>query len=157
VLGVLAGIVVVAVAAVLIVTLSGGGEKPVAPNTTEPTGSSTPSTSASSTGPSRAETEVVILNGTTTDGLAAKAKTTLTGAGYTADKIPTDTGPNQATQTSTVYYAQNRRRQALAVSRALQIDRVAPVDADTQALADNSSDPPVKTDVVVVLGADQTP
>jgi hypothetical protein len=104
-----------------------------------------------------AETEVVILNGTTIDGLAAKAKSSLTAKGYTADKIPTDTGPNQSTQQSTVYYAPNRRRQALTVARTLSIDRIAAVDSATQALADNSSDPPVKTDVVVVLGADRTP
>jgi hypothetical protein len=158
ILGVLAGIVVVAVAAVLIVTLSGGSTpKKVPPNrTAPPAGTSTPSASAN-TGPTRADTEVVILNGTTTDGLAAKAKTTLTGAGYTADKVPTSTDPNQATPTSTVYYARGRRRQALAVGRALHISRIASIDPDTQTLADNSSNPPVKSDVVVVLGADQTP
>jgi hypothetical protein len=118
---------------------------------------STPSGSTGTAGPARADTEVVILNGTTTDGLAAKAKSSLTTAGYGSDRIPTDTGPNQATQQSTVYYAPNRRRQALAVGRVLKIDRIAAVDSATQALADNSSDPPVKTDVIVVLGADQTP
>jgi hypothetical protein len=159
--GVVAGVVVLGLA-VLAVTQLGGNDKPatVPPNTTEqPTASDDTSSGSptTSSGPARADTEVVILNGTTTDGLAAKAKTSLTTGGYTADKIPTDTGPNQATQQSTVYYAPNRRRQALAVGRVLKIDRIAAVDSATQALADNSSDPPVKTDVVVVLGADQTP
>jgi LytR cell envelope-related transcriptional attenuator len=158
-IGVVAGVVVLAVA-VLVITQLGGSDNntPVPPNTTEtPSSSGTSTGTAGSAGPARADTEVVILNGTTTDGLAAKAKTSLTTAGYTADRIPTDTGPNQATQQSTVYYAANRRRQALAVGRVLKIDRVAAVDDATQSLADNSSDPPVKTDVVVVLGADQTP
>src|SRR4051794_38155603 len=158
-IGVAAGIVVLVVA-VLVITQLGGSDNPtpVKPNTTEtPQGSSGGSTSAATAGPARADTEVVILNGTTTDGLAAKAKSTLTSAGYGADKIPTDTGPNQATQQSTVYYAANRRRQALAVGRALKIDRIQAIGDATQSLADNSSDPPVKTDVVVVLGADQTP
>jgi hypothetical protein len=156
---VVAGVVVLAVA-VLAITQLGGSDKgaTVPPNTTEPPSATTTGSGSTSTaGPARADTEVVVLNGTTTDGLAAKAKTSLTAGGYTADKIPTDTAQNQATQQSTVYYAPNRRRQALAVARVLSIDRVAAVDSATQALADNSSDPPVKTDVVVVLGADQTP
>jgi hypothetical protein len=158
-IGVLAGVVVLAVAVLAITQLGGSDKGPtVPPNTTEPPSATTTGSSSTSTaGPARADTEVVVLNGTTTDGLAAKAKTSLTTGGYTADKIPTDTAQNQATQQSTVYYAPNRRRQALAVARVLSIDRVAAVDSATQALADNSSDPPVKTDVVVVLGADQTP
>jgi hypothetical protein len=148
--------VVVLVVAVLAFTQLGGSDKPtpVPPNTTE-----TPAPAGASdgvNGPAKADTEVVILNGTTTNGLAAEAKTSLTQNGYTADKIPTDTGPNQATQQSTVYYASNRRRQALLVGRVLKIDRIQAVDKATQTLADNSSDPAVTTDVVVVLGADQT-
>jgi hypothetical protein len=157
-LGVLAGLVVLAVAAVAITTLGGGGDEKPAPNTTEPIASSTPGdSSAAAGGPAKADTVVVILNGTTTDGLAAQAKTALQEAGYTSDNIPTDTANNQATPTSTVYYAPSRRRQALAVSRALKIDQVAAVTSDIQSLADNSSDPPVKADVVTVLGADRTP
>jgi hypothetical protein len=158
-MGVIAGIVVIGVAAVVVTQFGGNATpKPAAPNTTEPpSATSTATGTTSTTGPARADTEVVILNGTTIDGLAAKAKSSLAAHGYTSDKIPTDTGPNQATQQSTVYYAPNRRRQALAVGRVLSISRVAAVDSATQALADNSSDPPVKTDVIVVLGADQTP
>jgi LytR cell envelope-related transcriptional attenuator len=158
-IGVAAGVVVLVVA-VLAITQLGGSDKPtpVQPNTTEtPQDASTTGASSTGSGPAKADTEVVILNGTTTDGLAAQAKTTLTQNGYSADKIPTDTGPNQATQQSTVYYATDRRRQALLVGRALKIDRIQAIDKATQTLADNSSDPPVKTDVVVVLGADQTP
>jgi hypothetical protein len=161
VIGVVAGVMVLGVAAVVITQIGGSNDKPAttAPNTTQPSSAnSTVTGSAGATaGPARADTEVVILNGTTTDGLAAKAKSSLTAAGYSTDKIPTDTGPNQATQQSTVYYAPNRRRQALSVARVLKIDRVAAVDSATQSVADNSSDPPVKTDVIVVLGADQTP
>ena len=158
-MGVIAGIAVLGVAAVVVTQLAGNSTpKPATPNTTEPpSATSTATGTTSTTGPARADTEVVILNGTTIDGLAAKAKSSLTAHGYTADKIPTDTGPNQATQQSTVYYAPNRRRQALAVGRVLSISRVGAVDSATQALADNSSDPPVKTDVIVVLGADRTP
>jgi hypothetical protein len=99
----------------------------------------------------------VVLNGTTTEGQAASAKSTLEQAGYSTDNIPTDNASNQATATSTVYYAPNRRRQAVNVARALKIDHIAPVDQETKSLADNSSDPPVSSDVVVILGADRTP
>jgi hypothetical protein len=156
-IGVIAGVVVLALAALAITQLGGSDDpKTPQPNTTE-TPAATTTGSTSTAGPAVADTEVVILNGTTIDGLAAKAKSSLTTKGYTAEKIPTDTGPNQSTQQSTVYYAPNRRRQALTVARTLSIDRIAAVDSATQALADNSSDPPVKTDVVVVLGADRTP
>src|SRR5204862_4237248 len=100
---------------------------------------------------------VVVLNGTTTEGQAAQAKTALEQAGYATSNIPTGNASNQATPTSTVYYAPSRRRQAAMVARTLKIDRIAPVDPQTKTLADNSSDPSVSSDVVVVLGADRTP
>jgi hypothetical protein len=157
-IGVVAGVVVLAVAALLVThVLGGGGGTTAKPNTTEPAATSTAGSTPAAGGPAVADTVVVILNGTTTDGLAAKAKTTLEQAGYASSNIPTDTGPNQATQQSTVAYAPGRRRQAVAVARALKIARVGAVDSGTQSLADNSSDPPVKADVVVVLGADRTP
>jgi hypothetical protein len=43
------------------------------------------------------------------------------------------------------------------VARTLHIDAVQTLDPDTQALAENSSDTPVKADVVVILGADRNP
>jgi LytR cell envelope-related transcriptional attenuator len=158
-IGVVAGIVVIAVAALVISQLGGGGGGGTTlQNTTEPpAGTSSPTSANSAAGPSRAETEVVVLNGTTTEGQAAQAKTTLEQAGYASDHVPTANASNQATTTSTVYYAPNRRRQAALVARALKITRIAPVDSQTKSLADNSSDPPVTSDVVVILGADRTP
>jgi LytR cell envelope-related transcriptional attenuator len=158
VIGVVAGIVVIAVAALVITQLGGGGGGGTTlPNTTEPPTSSPTTSGTSSAGPSRAETEVVVLNGTTTEGQAAQAKTTLEQAGYATDHLPTANASNQATATSTVYYAPNRRRQAALVARALKITRISPVDSQTKSLADNSSDPPVTSDVVVILGSDRTP
>jgi hypothetical protein len=43
------------------------------------------------------------------------------------------------------------------VARALKISKIAAVDPQTRTLADNSPNPPVKSDVIVVLGADRTP
>jgi hypothetical protein len=156
---VVAGLAVIGVAALAITQLGGKSNEPSAPNTTEPQ----PTASAGATqgvpagGPAKADTTVVILNGTSTEGLAAKAKDTLQGTGYTTDRMPTSNATNQATARSTVYYAAGRRRQAIDVARALDINAVQASTPDVQSLADNSSDPPVKSDVVVILGADRTP
>jgi hypothetical protein len=154
---VIAGVVVVALAGAYVFT-RGGDDTPPAPNTTAPAptptaGTETPSAAA----PAKADTTVVILNGTITDGLAAESKAALEGAGYSADRIPTGTSNNQTVARSSVYYADGRRRLAMDIARVLGIDAVARLDPDTQALAENSADPPVQADVVVILGADRTP
>jgi uncharacterized protein YdeI (BOF family) len=154
---VIAGVVVVALAGAYVFT-RGGDDTPSAPNTTAPAptptaGTETPSAAA----PAKADTTVVILNGTITDGLAAESKAALEGAGYSADRIPTGTSNNQTVARSSVYYADGRRRLAMDIARVLGIDAVARLDPDTQALAENSADPPVQADVVVILGADRTP
>jgi hypothetical protein len=157
-LGVLAGVVVLAAAALAITQLGGSNDSPPAPNTTEPAATSTAAAGTDSTGaPTEADTTVVILNGTSTDGLAAKAKDQLEQAGYTSDRLPTSNASNRATAQSTVYYASNRRQAALSVARALDVTAVEPITPDIQTLANNSSDPPVNADVVVILGADRTP
>jgi hypothetical protein len=158
VIGVVAGVVVIGLAALVITQLLGGGGGGTrVPNTTAPPPSSTTAAGTSTSGPSRAATVVVVLNGTTTEGQAAQAKSTLEQAGYASNHIPTGNAANQATAASSVYYAPNRRRQAAMVARALKVTRIAAVDQETKSVADNSSDPPVKSDVVVVLGADRTP
>jgi hypothetical protein len=156
-IGVLAGVLVLAAAALAITQLGGGSDPAPKPNTTEPNPTSTSAATTGSGAPSKADTTVVILNGTSTDGLAAKAKDQLLQAGYASDHLPTSNAANSATAQSTVYYASGRRQAGLSVARALDVNAVEPITPDIQTLADNSSDPPVKADVVVVLGADRTP
>jgi hypothetical protein len=157
-IGIVAGVLVLAAAALAITQLGDGGDSPPAPNTTEPAATSTAAAGTGSTGaPSKAETTVVILNGTSTDGLAGRAKDQLLAAGYSEDRLPTSNAANSATAQSTVYYASGRRETGLSVARTLDINAVEPVTPDIQTLANNSSDPPVEADVVVVLGADRTP
>jgi hypothetical protein len=159
-LGALAGVAVLAIVGVLIVTGVLGGDDPsTVPNTTtEPAATATaPDTQSGNATPSKAETTVVILNGTTTDGLAGDAKSALEAGGYSADRMPTDTSTNQTVGQSTVYYAEGRRRIAMDVASLLGIDGVQPLDPDTQVLAENAADTPVEPDVVVILGADRTP
>jgi hypothetical protein len=160
-IGVIAGVLVLGAAA-LAITQLGGGETANVPNTTVPSPNASATATAtpgetSAGGPAKAETTVVILNGTTTDGLAGNAKSALEEAGYQPDRVPTVTSSNQTVARSTVYYAPGRRAQAMDVARTLKIDAVQPLDPDTQALAENSTPTPVKADAVVILGADRNP
>ncbi len=43
------------------------------------------------------------------------------------------------------------------VAKALSVSSVTPLDTDTQSLANNSFAKPVQADVVVIVGADQSP
>jgi hypothetical protein len=161
VVGVLAGVIVLAAAA-LIITQLGGGKPSTVPNTTVPAPNATATATATAGatavgGPSKAQTTVVILNGTTTDGLAGTAKASLEQGGYQTDHIPTVTSSNQTVTRSTVYYAPGRRTQATDAAGRLKIASIQPLDPNTRALAENSTPTPVKADVVVILGADRNP
>jgi len=159
-LGALAGLVVVAVAALFATGVLGGGSGDQAPaprgsaSPAPPAGAGSSSGSASSSA-SRAAATVVVLNGTTVDGLAAGEKTKLEQLGYR--DIQTTNSQNQAEARSSVTYASGQRGQAMDVGKALAISTVIPLDADTQALANNSFAKPVQADVVVLVGADQSP
>jgi hypothetical protein len=162
-LGAIAGLVVVAVVALVATgVIGGGGSDPAAtsPGSSAPPSGSTTTPPSSSGQPasapaSRAAATVVVLNGTTVDGLAAGEKAKLEQLGYKS--VQTTNSQNQAEQRSSVTYASGQRRQAADVAKALSISTVSPLDADTQALADNSFAKPVQADVVVVVGADQSP
>ena len=113
--------------------------------------SSRPASSAAS----RAGATVVVLNGTTVNGLAAGEKAKLQQLGY--KDVQTTNSTNQAEQQSVVTYASGERRQAMDVAKALSVSSVTPLDTDTQSLANNSFAKPVQADVVVIVGADQSP
>jgi hypothetical protein len=164
-LGALAGLIVVAVAALFATGVLGGGSggnQPAAQNATpSPSASSGGGkTNASTSRPassaaSRAAATVIVLNGTTVNGLAAGEKTKLEQLGY--KDVQTTNSTNQAEQQSVVTYASGERRQAMDVAKALSISSVTPLDTDTQSLANNSFAKPVQADVVVIVGADQSP
>ena len=142
---------------------SSGGNQP----TSSPSATPSPSansgggkSNASSSRPassavSRAGATVVVLNGTTVNGLAAGEKTKLQQLGY--KDVQTTNSTNQAAQQSVVTYASGQRRQAMDVAKALSVSSVTPLDTDTQSLANNSFAKPVQADVVVIVGADQSP
>jgi hypothetical protein len=108
----------------------------------------------------RAETVVVVLNGTPVDGLASEERDALVAAGYSDEQgmLRIDNNPDQQCQDSIVYYSADGRRQARDVSRLLDITRTEEIDEETQALADSSDQSgTLPADVVALLCADKSP
>jgi hypothetical protein len=101
------------------------------------------------TGPTVAnvETTIGVLNGTTTNGLAATVADRLQQDGGYA-RGTTATNADQTLTTSTVYYADGFRAQGRRVAQLLAIDAVEPITEEAGALAPDA-------DVVVLAGADQ--
>jgi hypothetical protein len=96
---------------------------------------------------SNEETTVGVLNGTTTNGLAATVADRLQQeAGYA--RGTTATNPDQTVQASTVYYTEGFRAQGRQIAELLSIDAVEPITDETAALAPDAN-------VVVLAGSDQ--
>jgi len=93
------------------------------------------------------ETTIGVLNGTTTNGLAATVADRLQQEGGYA-RGTTATNSDQTLQTSTVYYADGFRAQGRRVAELLSVDAVEPISEEAQALAPDA-------DVVVLAGVDQ--
>jgi hypothetical protein len=144
----------VAVAAVLLLGGSDDSQPRQATTTPQPSGTTAPSGGDGSgqgkpATATRAETNVVVLNGTTVTGLAASVTTRIETAGFTTGTP--DTYTDQARSASVVFYADNaHRRPALEVARLLDI-------SDVQAMIDSAGQLAPDADVVVVVGADQSP
>jgi hypothetical protein len=152
-----AGLVLVVVG--LIALIGGGGDEPKqAGGTAQPaqTAEAAPTTDTQTgTGEkkpsiSRADTNVAVLNGTTVSGLAATINTRLEQAGYTASQDPTNY-TDQARSASVVFYnGSENRTQAIEIAKLLDV-------SDRQPIIDAAAQLAPGADVVVVVGADQTP
>jgi hypothetical protein len=158
----LIGIVVLAIAIfvpVYFMVLSGDETTPPPNPIAEPGG--TPASDAGAgegAAAARPDKVVVVLNGTSIEGLAGRERDTLIQAGYADGMIRIDNSDDQSRQDSLVLYAADERRQARDVSRLLDITRTEEIDEETQALADSSDDTgTLPADVVVVLGTDKAP
>ena len=158
----LIGIVVLAIAIfvpVYFMVLSGDETTPPPNPIAEPGG--TPSSEAGAgegAAAARPDKVVVVLNGTSIDGLASRERDTLIQAGYADGMIRIDNSDDQSRQDSLVLYAADERRQARDVARLLDISRMEEIDEETQALADSSDESgTLPADVVVTLGTDKSP
>jgi LytR cell envelope-related transcriptional attenuator len=98
-----------------------------------------------------APTQLAILNGTTTTGLARAAADTLIAKGYAEPNVVTNDTTNQQRKHSEVFYEPGYRNEAFSVADCLHIrfDRVHEMTASARALAD-------RADIAVFVGADQT-
>lgn len=158
----LIGIVVLAIAIfvpVYFMVLSGDETTPPPNPIAEPGG--TPSAEAGAgerAAAARPDKVVVVLNGTSIDGLASRERDSLIQAGYADGMIRIDNSDDQSRQDSLVLYAADERRQARDVARLLDISRMEEIDEETQALADSSDESgTLPADVVVMLGTDKSP
>ena len=92
---------------------------------------------------------MVVLNGTTITGLAAQVSEKIEQAGFRVGEP--DTYTDQARSASVVFYSGSAsRRSAFEAAKALNISDVQPVADTAKQLAPGA-------DVVVVVGADQSP
>ncbi|MCJ1714505.1 LytR C-terminal domain-containing protein [Curtobacterium sp. VKM Ac-2922] len=108
-----------------------------------PSDSSSPSTPAAATPADQGSTTLVVLNGTSTAGLAAKGTSTLTTAGW---KVTSSGNAGTTGTASTIVYYQQESQKALAEGIAKSLG--------TTAVEQSAAFP--NADVSVVLGADYT-
>jgi len=153
---VIAGVVVI----VLVVSLLGGGSSKNATGTSAAStttvhshhrhaGASTSPHSSESSTPalSPAETQVAVLNGTSTTGLAHRLSATLQQSGY-SQAAPLNGTPAGSHQTTVVQYASGHHAEAARVAQALGVSEVQPMEASVSPLVGNST-------VVVIAGLDK--
>ena len=154
--GALAGVALI-VTAILSFGGGGGGREDTSQRTT-----TTPSPSATITSsggpretrrpgvPTRSETTVAVLNGTTIAGLAGSVNTRLQQGGFQQGPTPTNY-TDQARSATVVFYASSvYRTRASEAAKLLSVSDVQPIIDAARQLAPGA-------DVVVVVGADQSP
>jgi len=143
----------VVIAVVLVVLLSSGGDRP-APAGNEigdvtPPAAVTPPPAATAAKVNRAATQVAVLNGTTTTGLARGVADKLQKSGFTILKVGDNT--DQAIATTTISYATGSERAARTVAQIVDVSSasVKPLDANTSVVAPEAK-------IVVVVGNDRS-
>jgi hypothetical protein len=156
------GAVVVAVIVIVAVVLSlgGGGSKAGSSTSNAGAASSTGgnatttahgakgSSATKTAGLSPARTEVVVLNGTGTTGLAHRVSGELQQHGY-SKATALDGQPPGTNQTTVVEYSSGHRSEAQSVATAIGAGTPQPVEGTVAAMADSAP-------VVVIVGLDKT-
>jgi LytR cell envelope-related transcriptional attenuator len=159
------GGLIVVVAVILVVVLSGGGSKGASltasksstsaaadgSKTTANDRAKTSSTSASPSGDAAAvnpaETNVVVLNGTGTTGLAHRVSGELSQHGFTRASALNGRPPG-ANEVTVVEYASGHKTEAQSVAQALGVSQAQPIEGTVASLAGSAS-------VVVIVGLDK--
>ena len=115
-------------------------------------GSGTKTSSSSSAGSggatvNRAQTNVVVLNGTSTNGLAHRVSSELSEHGFSRATALTGHPPG-ANQVTVVEYAAGHKADAQSVARALGVTQAQPMEGTVASLAGSAT-------VVVIVGLDK--
>jgi hypothetical protein len=155
----LGGLGLVAVAAIAVLLLSGGGNDspslPAASNTSpvRQTTSAARRTTPSTAAPAHDRVTVAVLNGTTTAGLASTVASRLTADGFVQG--PVTNASDQQRSVTVVSYFGGHEAEAQEVAKTLGVpaDAVQPIDADTEAACAQGAT--CAATVVVTVGADR--
>jgi LytR cell envelope-related transcriptional attenuator len=156
----LGGLGAVAVVAIAIVLLSGGGNDspslPTASNSApiQQTTGAARGTTPSAGAPAHDRVTVAVLNGTPTPGLASTVATTLTSDGF--KRGPVGNASDQQRSVTVVSYFGGHDAEAQEVASTLNVpaDAVQPIDADTETACASGATTCAAT-VVVTVGADR--
>ena len=105
------------------------------------------SRAAASTAAAAGETNVVVLNGTGTEGVAHRVSGELRGDGY-SQATPLAGRPPGANQVTVVEYANGHRADAEGVARSLGVSQAQPIEATVASLSGSAT-------VVVIVGLDK--
>jgi hypothetical protein len=155
----LAGVAVVVVALVLLLSNSGGGSSTASsahgtasasraaharPHARHSAASGSHHTTAAGAG----STNVVVLNGTSTAGLAHRVAGELRQSGY-SQATPLGGSPPGANQVTTVEYASGHQGDAEGVARSLGVGQAQPMEASVASLSGSAT-------VVVIVGLDKS-
>ena len=153
------GVIVVALAVVLAVSVLGGSSSKRSATSSVNTAGSTGKThtsshhKASSTSSKAtraanpADTTISVLNGTEKEGLAHRISTSLQQRGY-SQAAALSGHPAGANQVTVVEYASGHRADAEGVARSLAVTQVQPIESAVASLAGSAN-------VVVIVGADK--
>jgi hypothetical protein len=148
-------IVAVAVLVFALTSLGGGGSSGAGTSSTSARTTKARATRAHATthgeasapAASPAETHVVVLNGTSTTGLAHKLSANLQQSGYSQSQPLNGTPPGSHPDT-VVEYASGHRADAAHVAQALEVKRILPMEGAVSSLVGSAT-------VVVIAGLDK--
>ena len=135
----------IAVAIIAVTQLGGGGSS--TPSSAPVTVGSSAGAAAPATPLARGSVTVSVLNGTTTPGLASKVADQAERGGFKRGQVTN--AADQARTATTVQYAPGQRGAAQQVASIINVPRISPLDANTQAIAGPDAQ------VVVTVGSDR--
>jgi hypothetical protein len=160
------GVVIVALVALLVTGVLGGGNGNAKKSSgSQSSATGTPATNTKKAKPKakpfvRKNTTVSVINGTVASGLAAETEGQLTKAGF--GKGVASTGADQSHSATVIYYQPGHKRDAQEVKRVLKGGAIEPIGGknpiSTVCAVTANSPPPCgpAVDVVVVVGSDRT-